>query len=89
MVHGVEDKGVSHPLADPQLDANAGVEEQHGCQREQEEGHHDEGGVRLPVRQRLPSLLTADMVVIIQEIVFHLGKRGKKIVQPWMNNHKK
>lgn len=74
MIHGVEDGRVPHPLADPQLDADAGVEEEHGCQGEQEESHHDEGGVRLPVSQRAPTLLAADVVVIVQEVVLHLGE---------------
>lgn len=72
VVHGVEDRGVAHPLADPQLDANACVEEQHGRQREQEKSHHDEGRVRLPVSQRAPTLLAAHVVLIIQEVVLHL-----------------
>lgn len=82
MVHGVENRGVTHPLADPQLDANACVEEQHGCQREQEKSHHDEGGVRLPVSQRAPTLLTAHMVVIIQEVVLHLRDGGTNAFSP-------
>lgn len=49
VVHGAEDRGIAHPLADPQLDADAGVEEEHGGEGQQEEGHHDEGGVGLPV----------------------------------------
>lgn len=72
VVHGVEDRGVAHPLADPQLDADARVQEQHGHQGEQEEGHHDEGGVGLPVGQRVPVLLAADVVVIVQKVVLHL-----------------
>ena len=78
MVHGVEDRGVAHPLADPQLDADARVEEQHGCQREQEQGHHDEGGVRLPVGQRAPTLLTAHVIVIVEEVILHLGEGGRE-----------
>lgn len=72
MVHGAEDRGIAHPLADPQLDADAGVEEEHGGEGQQEQGHHDEGGVGLPVRQRAPSLLTADVVAVVQEVVFDL-----------------
>lgn len=78
VVHGVEDRGVTHPLADPQLDADAGVEEQHGCQGEQEQSHHDEGGVGLPVGQRAPTLLTAHVVVVVQEVVFHLWRRERR-----------
>lgn len=78
VVHGVEDRGVAHPLADPQLDADAGVEEQHGCQGEQEKSHHDEGGVGLPVGQRAPTLLTAHVVVVVQEVVFHLWEEGER-----------
>lgn len=78
MVHRVEDRGVAHPLADPQLNADARVEEQHGCQGEQEKSHHDEGGVRLPVSQGAPTLLTAHVVVIVQEVVLHLSEGGKK-----------
>lgn len=77
MVHGVEHGGVAHPLADPQLDGDARVEEQHGSQRKQEESDHDEGGVELPVSQRVPSLLTAHVVVIIQEVVLHLRGRSE------------
>lgn len=79
MVHGVEDRGVAHPLADPQLDADARVQEQHGHQGEQEEGHHDEGGVGLPVGQRVPVLLAAHVVVIVQKVVLHLwiGETGR------------
>lgn len=72
VVHGAEDRGIAHPLADPQLDADAGVEEEHGGEGQQEQGHHDEGGVGLPVRQRAPSLLTADVVAVVQEVVFDL-----------------
>lgn len=73
VVHGVEHRWVAHPFADPQLDTDAGVQEQHGHKREQKEGHHDEGGVGLPVLQWVPVLLAADMVVIVQEVIFHLG----------------
>lgn len=78
MVHGVEDRGVAHPLADPQLDADTRVEEQHGRQGEQEKSHHDEGGVHLPVSQGAPTLLAAHVVVIIQEVVLHLSEGGRK-----------
>lgn len=50
VVDGVEDEGVPHPLADPQLDADACVEEQHGGQRQHKQSHHDEGGIRLPLK---------------------------------------
>lgn len=83
VVHGVEDWRVTHPLADPQLDANTRVEEQHGCQREQEKGHHDEGGVGLPVRQRGPTFLTAHVVMVIQEVVLHLRELGRQRFSPW------
>lgn len=33
VVHGAEDRGIAHPLTDPQLNSNAGVEEEHGGQR--------------------------------------------------------
>ena len=72
MVHGVEDGGIADPLADPQFDANTRVEEKHGRQREQEQRYHDEGGVHLPVSVRAPTLLTAHVVVIIQEVILHL-----------------
>lgn len=79
MVHGGEDRGVAHSLANPQLDANARVEEQHGRQREQEKSHHDEGGVRLPVSQRAPPLLTAYVVEVVQEVILHLqGVKGRE-----------
>lgn len=32
VVHGAEDRGITHPLTDPQLNADAGVEEEHGSQ---------------------------------------------------------
>lgn len=51
LVHGAEDRGVSHSFPDPQLDADAAVEEEHGGQRQQEQRHHDEGGVNLTVQQ--------------------------------------
>lgn len=86
VVHGVEDRWVAHPLTDPQLDANAGVEEQHGRQREQEKSHHDEGGVHLAVSQRTPTLLTAHMVVIIQEVVLHLGREDRWGLSPGGTN---
>ena len=83
VVHGVEDRGVAHPVADPQLDPDARVKEQHGGQGEQEQSHHDEGGVRLPVSHGVPTLLTAHMVMIVQEVVLHLGEaRRKKAVSP-------
>lgn len=74
VVHGAEDRGIAHPLADPQLDADAGVEEEHGGEGQQEKGHHDEGGVGLPLRQRAPSLLAADVVAVVQEVIFDLRK---------------
>lgn len=73
VVHGAEDRGITHPLPDPQLDADAGVEEEHGGQGEQEKSHHDEGGVGLPVSQGGPSLLAANVITIVQEVVFDLG----------------
>lgn len=80
MVHGAEDRRVANPLADPQLNANPRVQEEHSCQGEQEKSHHDEGGVRLPVSERAPALLAAHVVVIIQEVVLHLGDGGRKAV---------
>lgn len=72
VVHGAEDGWIANPLADPQFDTNAGVEEEHGSEGQQEKSHHDEGGVGLPVRQSAPCLLTANVVAIIQEVVFDL-----------------
>lgn len=72
MVHGVEDGRVSHTFPDPELDADAAVEEEHGGQRQQEQRHHDEGGVNLTVQQRMPALLTAHVMMIVQEVVLHL-----------------
>lgn len=86
MVHGVEDGGIAHPLADPQLDADAGVEEQHGRQREQEKSHHDKGGVHLAVSHRAPTLLTAHVVVIVQEVVLHLGMEDRRGLSPGGTN---
>lgn len=79
MVHGAEDRGVAHPLADPQLDADAGVEEEHGGQGQQEKGRHDEGGVGLPVSQGAPPLLTANVMAIVQKVVFDLEASEGKI----------
>lgn len=89
MVHGVEHRGVAHPLADPKLDADAGVEEQHGCQGEQEEGHHDEGGVRLPVSHRAPPLLAAHVVVVVQKVVLHLREKEREEVFELIYHYKK
>lgn len=86
VVHGVEDGGIAHPLADPQLDADAGVEEQHGRQREQEKSHHDKGGVHLAVSHRAPTLLTAHVVVIVQEVVLHLGMEDRRGLSPGGTN---
>lgn len=51
MVHGAEDGRVSYTFPDPELDPDAAVEEEHGSQRQQEQCHHDEGGVNLTVHQ--------------------------------------
>lgn len=78
VIHGAEDRGIAHPLADPQLDPDARVEEEHGGQGEQEKGHHDEGGVGLPVGHRAPPLLTANVITVVQEVVFDLRERKRK-----------
>lgn len=72
MVHGAEDRRVSHTFADPELDADATVEEEHGGEREQEQRHHHEGGVNLAVHQRMPALVTAHVMVVVQEVILHL-----------------
>lgn len=79
VVHGAEDRRITHPLTDPQLNADAGVEEEHGGQGQQEKSHHDEGGVHLPLSQRAPSLVTANVRAIVQEVVFDLGRGGISI----------
>lgn len=78
VVHGVEHGRVAHPVAYPQFDAYPCVQKQHGSQRQHKQSHHDEGGVHLPVGQRVPTLLTAHVVVIVQEIVLHLKMAGRK-----------
>ncbi len=79
VVHGAEDGGVSHTFPDPELDADAAVEEEHGGQRQQEQHHHDEGGVNLTVQQRMPALLTAHVMMIVQEVVLHLRSTDKRV----------
>lgn len=74
VVHGVEHGRIPDPFVDPQLDADAGVEEEHGDQRQQEQSHHDEGRVRLTVFERWPTLLAAHVVMIVQEVVLHLKR---------------
>ncbi len=79
VVHGAEDRGVSHSFPDPQLDADAAVEEEHGGQRQQEQRHHDEGGVNLTVQQWMPALLTAHVMMIVQEVVLYLRSTDKRV----------
>ena len=77
MVHSTEDGRVAHAFADPQLDADARVQEEHGRQGQEEERHHDEGGVDLSLLQGLPELLTTHMVLLVHKVILHLQGRNK------------
>lgn len=79
MVHGAEDGRVSYTFPDPELDPDAAVEEEHGSQRQQEQCHHDEGGVNLTVHQRMPAFLATHVVVVVQEVVLHLRNTDKRV----------
>lgn len=72
MVHGVQHGGIPDPLVYPQLDADPCVKDKHGRQGQQEQCHQDEGGVRTPVGGRVPALLAADVLLVVQEVVLHL-----------------
>lgn len=75
MVHGAEDGRVSHTLADPELDSDATVEEEHGSERQQKQSHHDEGRVDLPMLKRTPALLAAHVMEVVQKIILHLRNK--------------
>lgn len=77
VVHGVQDRGVPHPLPNPQLYPYPCVEKQHGCHGHQEQSYHDESGVHLSMGQGTPTLLTTHVVVVVQEVILHLGMEGE------------